>query len=173
MLFAHARSLPRAIIFFDEFDSIALSRGGSDEGCQGRRVLAELLLQISFTKDQQKQRQRDLQTKTGNNPRADVLQPIKAAFSTGKTSCGTSVTVSLSPTLLDIPQIKKESESVLGKMLHNNTCMDAQSQDIVGVVPPTETQNKRLRISNFASGKNSTDAVDGNITETNSVLTQY
>jgi len=37
-----------SIIFFDEFDSIALCRGGSDEGIQARRLLSELLLQMTL-----------------------------------------------------------------------------------------------------------------------------
>lgn len=38
-LFEEARKQPRAIIFFDEFDSLAVSRGGADEGAQARRLL--------------------------------------------------------------------------------------------------------------------------------------
>lgn len=46
-LFKKAHTVPRAIIFFDEFDAIAMTRGGADEGAQGRRLLAELLLQLT------------------------------------------------------------------------------------------------------------------------------
>jgi len=35
-VFQHACTLPRAIIFFDEFDSIAMTRRGADEGSQVR-----------------------------------------------------------------------------------------------------------------------------------------
>jgi len=38
---------------FIEFDSVAISRGGVDEGTQNRRILAELLLQLSFNKESQ------------------------------------------------------------------------------------------------------------------------
>lgn len=47
-LFKLARQSTKAIIFFDEFDSIATSRGGAnDDGGQCRRLLAELLLQLT------------------------------------------------------------------------------------------------------------------------------
>jgi SpoVK/Ycf46/Vps4 family AAA+-type ATPase len=47
-VFDKARHFDKAIIFFDEFDSIAISRtgGGSEEG-HSRRLLAELLIQLS------------------------------------------------------------------------------------------------------------------------------
>ena len=48
-LFAEAKKYPRAVIFFDEFDSIAAARGGKMEDCSmHRRLLAELLLQLSL-----------------------------------------------------------------------------------------------------------------------------
>lgn len=59
-LFASARrntgtSGTKSIIFFDEFDSIALSRGSSGEDTQNsRRILAELLLQLTCEKQRQK-----------------------------------------------------------------------------------------------------------------------
>ena len=49
-IFATARRSGNAIIFFDEFDSIALSRGTSDEGIQARRLLSELLMQMTAAK---------------------------------------------------------------------------------------------------------------------------
>lgn len=52
-IFEHARAKGNSIIFFDEFDSIALSRGGSDDGAQARRLLSELLLQMSLQKQLQ------------------------------------------------------------------------------------------------------------------------
>jgi len=38
------------VLFFDEFDSLACSRGCGDDGQQGRRLLAELLLQLTALK---------------------------------------------------------------------------------------------------------------------------
>eukprot|EP01034_Spumella_vulgaris_P028175 gene28175-34991_t len=51
-VFDSARAVPtgKAIVFFDEFDSIALARGGADEGAQARRLLSELLLQLTHNK---------------------------------------------------------------------------------------------------------------------------
>lgn len=53
-VFERARSVPKAIIFFDEFDSIAISRNGSstEEG-HGRRLLAELLIQLTINRSMQ------------------------------------------------------------------------------------------------------------------------
>lgn len=48
-LFQEARSVDRSVIFFDEFDSIAVVRG-SDDGAQSRRILSELLLQMTNQK---------------------------------------------------------------------------------------------------------------------------
>ena len=49
--FRRARAFPRAILFFDEFDSIAMTRNRStiDEG-NSRRLLSELLIQLSFNR---------------------------------------------------------------------------------------------------------------------------
>lgn len=49
-IFVTARRSGNSIIFFDEFDSIALSRGTSDEGIQARRLLSELLMQMTAAK---------------------------------------------------------------------------------------------------------------------------
>eukprot|EP01041_Mallomonas_annulata_P012929 gene12929-27274_t len=49
-VFEKARQTKKAIIFFDEFDSIATARGGSDDSGQHRRLLAELLLQLTYNK---------------------------------------------------------------------------------------------------------------------------
>jgi len=38
------------VLFFDEFDSLACARGSGDDGQQGRRLLAELLLQMTALK---------------------------------------------------------------------------------------------------------------------------
>ncbi len=40
-----------------EFDSIASSRGGSDDGMQARRILSELLIQMTLNKQLAKQQQ--------------------------------------------------------------------------------------------------------------------
>jgi len=48
-LFNEARATDRAVIFFDEFDSIAVVRG-NDDGAQSRRILSELLLQMTAQK---------------------------------------------------------------------------------------------------------------------------
>ena len=52
-LFETARASAKAVIFFDELDSIALNRGSTDEGAQARRLLSELLLQMSLNKQKQ------------------------------------------------------------------------------------------------------------------------
>lgn len=52
-LFETARASAKAVIFFDELDSIALSRGSADDGAQARRLLSELLLQMSLNKQKQ------------------------------------------------------------------------------------------------------------------------
>jgi SpoVK/Ycf46/Vps4 family AAA+-type ATPase len=56
-IFQQARKCDKAVIFFDEFDCIATARGQSDEGCgQSRRLLSELLLQLTLQKQHQKVR---------------------------------------------------------------------------------------------------------------------
>ena len=56
-LFSKAYREPKAIIFFDEFDSITCARGQSEEGgAQSRALLAELLLQLSEHKERNKRR---------------------------------------------------------------------------------------------------------------------
>jgi SpoVK/Ycf46/Vps4 family AAA+-type ATPase len=69
---ARSVSTGRAIVFFDgeltylvieihhasfctEFDSIALARGGADEGAQARRLLSELLVQLTHNKTLQQE----------------------------------------------------------------------------------------------------------------------
>jgi SpoVK/Ycf46/Vps4 family AAA+-type ATPase len=47
-LFQYAHRLPRAVIFFDEFDSIALTRCSGDSS-QSRKLLSELLLQLTLS----------------------------------------------------------------------------------------------------------------------------
>eukprot|EP01038_Epipyxis_sp_PR26KG_P009058 gene9058-12218_t len=49
-VFQCARGMKRSVIFFDEFDSVAISRGRSDDGAQARRLLSELLLQLTYQK---------------------------------------------------------------------------------------------------------------------------
>lgn len=57
-IFATARNCKHgAIVFFDEFDSIAVARGNLDEGVQSRRLLSELLIQLSLQKQIQQQTQ--------------------------------------------------------------------------------------------------------------------
>ena len=55
-LFEAARQVDRAVIFLDEFDSIACSRGGGEDGAQSRRLLSELLLQLTHQKQLQQAR---------------------------------------------------------------------------------------------------------------------
>ena len=56
-LFSRAYRESKAIIFFDEFDSIACTRGQSEEGgTNSRALLAELLLQLSEHKERDKDR---------------------------------------------------------------------------------------------------------------------
>jgi AAA+ superfamily predicted ATPase len=46
----NARKRRPIVLFFDEFDSLACSRNSVDDGVQGRRLLAELLLQLNELK---------------------------------------------------------------------------------------------------------------------------
>lgn len=47
------------VLFFDEFDSIACTRTGGEEGMQGRRLLAELLLQLNALKESNSEGRRE------------------------------------------------------------------------------------------------------------------
>eukprot|EP01035_Chromulina_nebulosa_P021461 gene21461-27799_t len=52
-LFEQALKQPKSIIFFDEFDSIAVARGAADDSIQSRRLLSEILLFLSKLKSLQ------------------------------------------------------------------------------------------------------------------------
>jgi SpoVK/Ycf46/Vps4 family AAA+-type ATPase len=72
-LFDNAQRLRKAIIFFDEFDSIAVARGrlGSEEG-HSRRLLAELLIQLSYNRQKFQPSTREDESKQSSEVRTSV-----------------------------------------------------------------------------------------------------
>ncbi len=82
-LFEVTRTHERAIIFFDEFDSIAISRSAADEGggIQARRLISELLLQLTQHKEMQSTASMNIAIIASTNRLEDLDEAIVRRFS--------------------------------------------------------------------------------------------
>ena len=82
-LFEVTRKHEKAIIFFDEFDSIAMSRGSTDEGggVQARRLISELLLQLNHHKELQSTSSMNIAIIASTNRLDDLDEAIVRRFS--------------------------------------------------------------------------------------------
>ena len=82
-LFEVTRKHEKAIIFFDEFDSIAMSRGSTDEGggIQARRLISELLLQLTHHKELQSTSSMNIAIIASTNRLDDLDEAIVRRFS--------------------------------------------------------------------------------------------
>eukprot|EP01040_Poterioochromonas_malhamensis_P001055 gene1055-1119_t len=60
-IFDYIKSLENAVLFIDEIDSIATSRISMQDNIQSRRILSELLLQLSNFRKEERTHKRDIQ----------------------------------------------------------------------------------------------------------------
>lgn len=86
-IFEKAGKAKRSIVFFDEFDSIALSRGGSDDCAQTRRLLSEILLQLNLLKSKRQTNEINVVVIAATNRLEDLDEAIIRRFDI-KIYCG-------------------------------------------------------------------------------------